>query len=143
MTYGRGEIIKPAPSLPNCGIVIVVSKLGVSTPEQFAELDRIYNEFEGYKPNEDRLEALLTAISEKDIEGIGNNLYNIFEKTERCSLSVCEKMKELGAYGTLLSGSGSSIFGVFEDFEKAQKAAKKLDSLGFTAIACRPVQTLE
>ena len=47
-------------------------------------------------------------------------------------------MKQNGAYGTLLSGSGSSVFGIFEDINTAKRAAEALIANGFTAYACEP-----
>ena len=138
LTYGRGEILKDAPIMPSCGIVIVKGKTGSSTPAQFKALDSKYNDFLGYAPKTDKLDGLLTAISEKNIEGVGSNLYNIFEDTPGYDRSSLNIMKQNGAYGTLLSGSGSSVFGIFEDINAANRAAEILEANGFTAYACEP-----
>ena len=138
LTYGRGEIIKEAPVMPRCGIVIVKGKTGCSTPAQFKALDSKYNDFIGYEPKTDKLDGLIAAISEKNIAGIGANLYNIFEDAPGYDRSSLNIMKQNGAYGTLLSGSGSSVFGIFEDINTAKRAAEALIANGFTAYACEP-----
>ena len=138
LTYGRGEILKDAPKLPDCGIVIVKGKTGCSTPAQFKALDEKYNNFIGYVPKTDKLDAMLAAIEQNDIKKLGENLYNIFEDAPGYDRSSLNIMKKNGAYGTLLSGSGSSVFGVFEDIKAAKTAALALEANGFTAFACEP-----
>lgn len=138
LTYGRGEILKDAPALPDCGIVIVKGKAGCSTPAQFRALDEMYNNFIGYAPKTDKLDAMLSAIEQNDIKKLGENLYNIFEDAPGYDRSSLNIMKENGAYGTLLSGSGSSVFGIFEDIKAAKTAALALEQNGFAAFACKP-----
>jgi len=138
LTYGRGEILKDAPELPDCGIVIVKGKTGCSTPAQFRALDEKYNNFIGYVPKTDKLDAMLAAIEQNDIKKLGENLYNIFEDAPGYDRSSLNIMKENGACGTLLSGSGSSVFGIFEDIKAAKTAALALEANGFTAFACEP-----
>ncbi len=139
LTYGRGEIMKVAPAMPACGIVIVKGKTGCSTPAQFKALDLMYNNFADYDPKTDKLSGLIEAIESGNIQGIGDNLYNIFEDAPGYDRSSLNIMKQNGARGTLLSGSGSSVFGIFDDLGSAEKAAIVLNNNGFTAFACEPV----
>ena len=62
-------------------------------------------------------------------------MYNIFEDV---IFPICpearelkEKMLELGALGAMMSGSGPSVFGIFENEEMARRAAKALDATAF------------
>lgn len=139
LTYGRGEILREAPTMPECGIVVVKGKSGCSTPAQFKALDLMYNDFVDYKPKSDKLSGLLEAIESGNIQGIGDNLYNIFEDAPGYDKSSLNIMKQNGARGTLLSGSGSSVFGIFDNLGSAEKAVNALNNNGFTAFACKPV----
>lgn len=141
IAYGRGEILKPTSNLFDCGIVIVEGNKGASTPEQFGELDRIHGNFEDHDPKTDKLESIINAIGSCDIEKVGNNLYNIFQDSDKCDLSPIRKLKELGAYGALLSGSGSSIFGIYESFEKAESVSIFLNNIGYKSHACYPTSS--
>ena len=48
-------------------------------------------------------------------------------------------MKKHGALGTLLSGSGSAVFGIFDDTKAAKDAEKQLKDTGADAFLCVPV----
>ncbi len=139
LAYGRGERLADAPPMPDCGIVIVAGRHGCSTPAQFAELDRRYDDFYFYAPHADRLDRLCDAAYNGDIRGVCNELFNIFEETDGYDAEVAHRIKMTGAFGVLMSGSGSSIFGIYNNEAEAQKAAEVLISEGYGAVACRPV----
>ncbi len=139
LTRGRGERMTDMPKMPDCAIVVAIADDHVSTPAQFAELDRRFADFKDYKPNESKIKA----ISEKFAKGsvdIGAELYNIFEITGRFSLQIKEIMQNCGAIGTLMSGSGSSVFGIFENDGDAEKAQDELIISGYQAYICRPIK---
>jgi 4-diphosphocytidyl-2-C-methyl-D-erythritol kinase len=48
-------------------------------------------------------------------------------------------MLESGALGTMMSGSGPSVFGVFDDPEKAEAARSAIEATGLKAFVCKPV----
>ena len=52
---------------------------------------------------------------------------------------IKEVMKEAGALNAMMSGSGPSVFGVFESPEKAKSAEECLRALGYTAYAVKSV----
>lgn len=138
LAYGRGEILMPAPPLFRVGIVIVASRSGCSTPLQFAALDGIHGA-DGYSPDTARLEALCDAVGNKDFTALCQNMYNIFENTEGYDRATANILKRAGAEGVLLSGSGGSVFGLFESPEAAVRAAGELNGSGLRAFACEPV----
>ncbi len=139
LAYGRGEILKDAPKMTDCAIVIAKGSEGMSTPAQYRMLDSIYNDFIGYTPQTEKLNAMLNAISAKDIRVIGSNLFNIFEETGGYDDELMNIMKQHGALGTLLSGSGSAVFGIFDETEAAKSAEKQLKDTGADAFLCVPV----
>ena len=49
--------------------------------------------------------------------------------------TIKERLKEAGALGSLMTGSGSAVFGVFEDETSARKALEKVGGLGSVFIA--------
>ncbi len=139
ITRGRGEKMTDMPSMPDCAIVIAIGDDHVSTPAQFAELDRRFDDFCDYVPKCDNLELISDAFSRGDVD-IGGELYNIFEITGRFAPIIKEIMKKNGACGTLMSGSGSSVFGIFKNNDDAARAEAELKVRGYRAFLCRPTQ---
>lgn len=138
LTRGRGEKMTDLPVMPDCPIVVAIGDDHVSTPAQFAELDRRFDNFVDRKPELDRLLEIEKAFADGSAD-IGNSLYNIFEITGRFSPEIKETMIANSARGTLMSGSGSSVFGIFADDADAKKAADELIKQGYRAFVCRPI----
>ena len=139
ITRGRGEKMTPMPSMPDCPIVVAIGDDHVSTPAQFAELDRRFENFVSYKPRDECVDGLCDAFLNKSTI-IEKYLYNIFEITGRFSPEIKEVMTACGARGTLMSGSGSSVFGIFLNDADAATAADRLTEIGYRAFMCRPVK---
>ena len=70
-------------------------------------------------------------------------LYNVFEAPVLERRPVAREIKktiiENGAAGAMMSGSGPSVFGLFEDEESAKRAAEAVLQMGYFAAVCRPV----
>lgn len=125
---GIGEIMTPFPSLPECHIVISGGVGKVSTPEAYRIID-------GTPPSaHGDITALRTAMENGDFNEIGKHLYNRFEDT----LPTCQAVKncftENGAIGTLMSGSGSAVFGLFDTENDAKSAQNGLINAGYSAF---------
>jgi 4-diphosphocytidyl-2-C-methyl-D-erythritol kinase len=78
------------------------------------------------------LNPLLTALSQKNLPQIGQHLYNDFEQILFPQYPLLKKLKvklkELGCLGCLVSGSGASVFGIFEGKKEKERAIKSLRS---------------
>lgn len=104
---GYGERLTPLPDPPTEAMVVVLPDARVSTPEAYAALDRLPNRPWAPFP-----------------EGSHWNPYNDFERVAPCVCGdVAERLQGFGASSALLSGSGSSVFGVFSEPERAEEAA--------------------
>ncbi len=142
ITRGRGEKMTDMPDMPDCAIVVAIGDDHVSTPAQFAELDRRFDNFVGYKTKSECVEGIEKAFVKGDF-AVGDHLYNIFEITGRFSPEIKEIMTAHGACGSLMSGSGSSVFGLFQSDASAEAAKDELTSKGYRAFLCRPVKIKE
>ena len=116
---GRGEIITRLNKNPRLNILVLNAGEYVKTPEAYAALDKIHSGFKNSvnPESEDKLKRLLASIDNEAIDL--SALYNIFEDAV---LPICPKAQDirkrllaLGARASLMSGSGSSVFGVFEN----------------------------
>lgn len=138
---GRGEKIRRLNSNIRLHAVVAVANEYVSTPKAYAALDALYSDFDGSvaKNEADRLNLLLSRLSEG---AIGKDcLYNVFEAAVLPTCSGASALKcrleALDAYAVLMSGSGPSVFGLFDDLSAAERAASALKAEGFDAfVAC-------
>ncbi len=131
---GRGEILTPLKSRAKLLLLIVPSSEIVSTPWAYARLDELYGDF-CTQSNEARCSLLEKALEEGDVGGICDNIYNIFESAVLPERPVAKRAKELmlecGARGAMMSGSGPTTFGIFEDEKKRDEAFRILKSNGY------------
>lgn len=122
LAEGIGEQLTPIfPHCPHCYVVLVKPPISVSTAFVYKHLK--LSEITKH-PN---TQGMLDAIQKGDLHGIGNQLCNVLE-TVTIPLhpqigSLKTKLLELGALGSLMSGSGPTVFGLFEDKEVAMQAA--------------------
>jgi len=137
VAYGIGEKLFEAPEMPKCKIVIVKPDANVNTAEAYGKIDAKLGILEHKTDN------MLKALLEKDLLKIGENLSNDFEAVSDFEdlFIVKAKMKEFNAFGALMSGSGSAIYGLFdENADDAERCFDKLkEKYGENVFLCSPV----
>ena len=123
---GRGEIMQVLPPCPTLPLVIAPAPEWVSTPTAFATLDSLYNGFTPAAEHGD-LSGMIDALKAKNRDEVTKRLYNIFEDAvlPGCPGAAANRkaLRELGARAVLMSGSGPTVFGVFDEEETARSAA--------------------
>ena len=138
---GKGDILHPFPSMPHCVIVIASGGEGVSTPVAYSILDGIYDGFNNNVAKD--MSSLLSGAKDSDVHAIATNLYNIFEapvlSVRPVASSIKSTLLDSGALGAMMSGSGPSVFGIFENEQMALVAYEKLKLLGVKPHICTPV----
>lgn len=127
---GIGEVLTPLPTPPQCHVIIAKPPISVSTAYVYGHIrpDEITK-----RPD---IEQMTLAIKEQDLNKLSNLLYNVMEEVTVSEYPVIEKLKSImlenGALNSIMSGSGPTVFGLFDDREKAQAAMKALDSKELT-----------
>ncbi|WFR57382.1 4-(cytidine 5'-diphospho)-2-C-methyl-D-erythritol kinase [Anaerocolumna sp. AGMB13025] len=120
LSEGIGEILTPLPSFPACQVLIVKPGLSVSTKYVYENL-----KLDETTKHPD-INGILTCIRTRDLYGaiglFGNVLENVTIKEYPVIGEIKDKMTEWGAIGALMSGSGPTVFGLFDDIKKAEKA---------------------
>lgn len=141
---GKGDVLHDFPKMPDCPIVIACEGEGVSTPWAYRRLDEAYGNFSaefGYLPKE--LTCLENALKNQDVSKIARAMYNIFEEPVLSERPVAAEIRSLflscGALGAMMSGSGPSVFAIFESEEEANIAVRALEEKGFQGYLCRPI----
>lgn len=115
---GIGEKITQLKSFKNKIVVIVKPPFGVSTKEVYRDFDLSKVIFHP------RTEDIMKAMENDDIHFVANNMKNLLEnvtlRKHRVILNIKELMKYYDALGTMMSGSGPTVFAFFDDMLKAQ-----------------------
>lgn len=118
LATGIGDILTPVSSMPNCYIVLVTPPFSVSTPWVYKEYDKLEKSI--FPDNK----KMLDALKKKDYHMICDNLSNVLESVTLNAYPVLKDIKarmlKLGADASLMSGSGPTIFGLFDDYKKAK-----------------------
>ena len=124
LAEGIGEKLTVLPPMPDCWILIGKPGISVSTKYVYTTLDlntdTVHPDIDGMKK----------ALEDGNLYGITERMGNVLQdvtipaypEVER----IKEQMKTLGAVNAMMSGSGPTVFGIFDNEEKAQEACQKL-----------------
>ncbi len=120
LSEGIGEILTPLPPMPQCIILLVKPPINVSTKLVYEKLDS--KEIE-YHPD---IDGMIDAIKAGDLYGMASKLGNVLQTVTETEYPIIteikEKMLEMGALNSMMSGSGPTVFGIFDDRAKAKEA---------------------
>lgn len=138
LAEGKGERLTVLPPMPDCSIVICKPGFPISTPELFGNIDcrkiRCRPDTEG----------IIAALQANDLNGIARRLYNVFEDvlTDRRGAEIAEIKSEMvsgGALGAAMSGTGPTVFGIFDDENKAKHVHQTLKMQYADTFLTQPV----
>lgn len=138
---GRGEILQPIPvDLPGWWVVLVNPGVHVPTPWAFRALDR-----QGERAPSDLRAALLAGVAAP--ESLRARLVNDFEQPVFAAhpqlAEIRNELYQQGAQLALMSGSGSTLFGLFTNRTKAERAAAQFGSFWCRAAEMLPDRRAE
>lgn len=122
LSEGIGELLTPLSDLPPLWALLIKPDISVSTGYVYNHLD-----LESLTCHPDT-EAAMDAISRKDMTGLAKNLSNVLETVTIPDYPVIGQIKDFllqnGAIGSLMSGSGPTTYGLFQDEILARLALK-------------------
>lgn len=137
LSEGIGEVLTPLPALPPLWTLLIKPNISVSTAYVYQQIDqkKILK-----RPDTTNM---IDAISRKDAIGIAQKLSNVLETVTIPENPVLANLKEFflqnGAIGSLMSGSGPTTYGLFQDeilANLAYRTAKKKYP-NFDVILCQ------
>ena len=136
LSQNVGEILSPLPALDDCYIVLAKPDRGVSTKEAYDAFDNAQN-----VRHLDTC-GMLYAASKGDLYEICKRTKNVFEQLIEVPERVPIKsvMNRYGALTACMSGSGPTVYGIFDDESKAQAAAEALKSVVKNIYVTRPAK---
>ena len=117
MAEGRGEMLRPLPNVPDCIFVVCKPDFSVSTPALYAKIDE---KAIAQRPDHRAMESALLA---GDLGAVAQNLCNVFDPIvteEHLELNYIKSIfNSYGAVGYQMTGSGSAVYYIVENFEYA------------------------
>ncbi len=133
---GKGEILTKIPKIPDCGIVIVKPKFSISTPKLFSQID------DRSRENPPNAKLFLEAVEKGDLEGMCKSMRNVFEDVLSDKhdeiFAIKSELMENGAIGSMMTGTGSAVFGIYETSEKADEVHDALKEKYRNVFSCTP-----
>ncbi len=128
LAEGIGEKITPLPPMVKCPVLIAKPQISVSTRFVYENL-KLNAETE--HPDIDRL---IEDIRDKNLRAIAADMGNVLETVTIPNYPVIADIKrhmtEHGAVGAMMSGSGPTVFGLFDDEETAAQACQAMRESG-------------
>jgi 4-diphosphocytidyl-2-C-methyl-D-erythritol kinase len=127
---GIGEKLTPLPQMPKCWLLLVNPMIYVSTAWVFQSL-QLTNE-----TTLNRLPKFFESI-EQVVSILSNDLESVTISAFPVIAEIKARIMELGAAGSLMSGSGPTVFGVFKSFDSAESARQQIaqSTNWFTTVA--------
>lgn len=130
LARGIGDELTKLPAPPQCHVIIAKPGISVSTAYVYGRI----------KPDEIEkrpdIPAIIRAIEEGDLKEMSTLLYNVMEDVTVGEHPVIREIEQIlldnGALNAIMSGSGPTVFALFDDIEKAKKAKACLTESGKT-----------
>jgi 4-diphosphocytidyl-2-C-methyl-D-erythritol kinase len=135
LAQGIGDVLNNVNPLRKCHILIAKPDFGVNTAYAYKQFDKY-----GKEHTPDKL-GMLCAMQSRDLVDIASRMENVFEQFINVPNKVDIKciMRENGALGVCMSGSGPTVFGIFDDIDKAKSASEKLVGYAKDIVLTTPV----
>ena len=124
LARGKGEVMTDLPPIPQSHVLVCKPSFSCSTPELFAlvKCEKIRA-----RPDTD---GIIDALEKGNLRGIAQRMYNVFEdilpRGAREIDEIKSKMLDNGALGAVMTGSGPTVFGIFDEENMLKKAHEAL-----------------
>lgn len=132
LAEGIGEKLTPLTPAPDCHVLIAKPPISVSTKFVYENLH--LDQLEVHPD----IDGIRRAIEEGDLCGMVSRMGNVLETVTIPAYpqigQISELMKENGALGAMMSGSGPTVFGIYDDERKAMAARDVLKKSGLAQV---------
>ena len=141
LSEGIGEILTELPPMPECAIVLIKPGASASTAHVYQAVD----ELGGYHHPD--IDGQIEALRAGDLRGLSERCENVLELVTGANLPVIGSIEDFlmgqGAIASCMSGSGPSVYGIFETREQAERAREAFlqteSASGCRSFVCTPV----
>lgn len=124
LAEGIGEILTPLAPMPKCTVLIAKPGISVSTKT-------VYEKFDALPTVEHPdIDGLIRGLDAGDLGMITSCMGNVLEEVTIGEYPIIDRIKQVmkreGAQHAMMSGSGPTVFGIFEDRKSAKRAYRVL-----------------
>lgn len=130
LAEGIGEVLTPLAPMPKCFVLLAKPPVAVSTKLVYEKLDS--QEIEKHPD----IDGIIEGLEQQSLAKITASMGNVLERVTALEYPVIDKikntMKTAGALNAMMSGSGPTVFGIFEDKNRARAAAQKIKETQLT-----------
>ena len=133
LAEGIGEELSVLPAMPKCTVLIAKPPISVSTKMVYEALDS--KEIVEHPDIDGILEGLRKGDLHKVADSMGNVLEDVTIPMHPVIADIKQVMQDCGAIGAMMSGSGPTVFGLFENRASAREAQKMIRDKGLTRQA--------
>lgn len=137
LASGIGEKLAPTAKMPDANILLVKPPVNISTGAIYSQIDSAPIE------THPDTQAMIEALESGNLKLISENLCNVMEavteKMHPIISGIKEKMIMNGALGALMSGSGSTVFGIFDDLQKAKSSEDSFSKQFSDVYLCKTI----
>lgn len=120
LSEGIGEILTPVAAMPDCHILVAKPPISVSTKYVYEHLRLDLVE---RRPD---IDGMIAALKAGNLKGVADTMENVLETVtipEHPEIAaIKDVMRSEGALNAMMSGSGPTVFGIFDDAEKGLRA---------------------
>ena len=124
LAEGIGEELSQLPRIPKCHVLIAKPPISVSTKMVYEKLDALE------LVEHPDIDGIIEGLNAGDLKKITGCMGNVLEKVTIEEYPVIEQIKDVmkanGALNAMMSGSGPTVFGIYDDKRKARAAAAKI-----------------
>lgn len=136
LAQGIGDVLTPVAPCPDCALLILHPDKGMSTPEAYRVFDSLID------PVQPDVKACLKALESGSIEQVAKSCGNVFELC--CNIEEVFEIKRAliaqNALAACMTGSGTAVFGIFEDMKAAEQAQAALADKGWKSWLAYPCE---
>ena len=134
---GTGDVLESLPSLPSCWFAIAMPEQGVSTPAAYARYDELGS------PAHPNIGMMAQALETNNLPVLAGEMQNALEYANGGSITpkIRQILHDAGALGSMMTGSGAAVFGLFLHEAEARQAAEKLKTVVPQVFVAPPVNT--
>lgn len=129
LAEGIGEVLSPLPPMVKCPVLIAKPGISVSTKQVYEALDSCFD-----KVVHPDIDGIIEDIKNQDLTAICSKMGNVLEDVTIPMHPVIADIKKCmmdnGAVGAMMSGSGPTVFGFFNDNKTAKTAKEALTKSG-------------
>ena len=123
---GIGDVIEEVSSMPNCKLLLCKPEVGVDTKYAYEQCDKFPN------TSKNSTKKMLEALSVGNLKEVAKSISNRFDEVLHIpEIEVIKAiMKEKGALNAIMTGSGSTVYGIFEESFDTVEIEKELKEIG-------------